>query len=135
VESEQKRVQTSSADAQTIEEDRWIAFLDEFTRENRGAHARLGILNSDLGSQVEAENRPFDGISADTRAGERNVSIAFGSLAGDHFEHVIEKVAAIRLRPAAGQSGPALEVVSRDGTKALLELSSSEAYELPPAAQ
>jgi hypothetical protein len=50
-----------------IEPDRWIPFLAEFTRENRGAHARLEVLAVDQGYQVETENRPFDGVSADAK--------------------------------------------------------------------
>jgi hypothetical protein len=129
----QQQNQKSDIATQTIQEDQWVPFLDQFTRENRGTHARLEILGPDLGSQMEAEDRPFDGVSADNKAGERNVSILFGSSAEDHFEHGIQNVTAIRLRAAGGESGPTLEIVSKDGTKALLELSQPEAYELPPA--
>jgi len=41
------------------------AFLADFTRNNRGAHARLEVLGLDVGYQVETDNRPFDGIAAD----------------------------------------------------------------------
>jgi hypothetical protein len=35
-----------------IEPDRWIAFLAEFTRENRGAHARLEVLAARAGEHL-----------------------------------------------------------------------------------
>jgi hypothetical protein len=131
VKSDEQQMQTPSATTQNIEEDQWIKFLDEFTRQNRGAHARLEILGPDVGSQLEAENRPFGGISADTKAGEHNVSITFGSSAEDHLERGIQNVTGIWLRPATGHAGPTLEVLSRDGTRALLELSRADAYALP----
>ena len=123
----------SPTGAQEIKKDEWITFLAEFTRENRGAHARLEILGSDSSYQVPTEDRPFDGISSDVKDGERGVWIAFGSTSDDHLTHGIQGVTAIRLRSAAGAEGPALEVEARDGSRAVLELSSPEAYALPPA--
>src|SRR5260370_41977477 len=46
-----------------IAEDQWITFFAEFTRENRGAHARVEVLGTDVGYQVETDNRPFDGAA------------------------------------------------------------------------
>lgn len=133
--SDEQQPQTTSPATQNIEPDKWIKFLDEFTRENRGAHARLEILGRDIGSQTEVDDRPLDGISADTKAGEHNVSITFGSSVGDHFERGIQNVKTVRLRPPTGQSGPALEVVSQDGTRAVLELSRPDAFALPAGAR
>jgi len=72
----------------------------------------------------------LDGISADTKASE-HVSISFGSSAEDHFEHGIQKVTAIRLMPPRGESR---EVVSRDGMRAVLQLSRPNAFPLPVGA-
>jgi hypothetical protein len=76
--------------AQGIERDQWGPFLAGFTRENRGAHARLEVLGSDVGYQVETENRPFDGVSADVKHGEDVVWIAFGSTTDDHCQGKVE---------------------------------------------
>ena len=126
------REQSQSAQAKEIGKDQWSVFLAEFTRENRGAHARIEVLGTDIGDQVQTDDRPFDGISADTKDNEDTVWITFGSTAGDHLTHGIHKVSAIRLRQASGQSQTALEVVAQDGTITLLELSGPEAYALPP---
>lgn len=118
---------------QEVSQDRWTAFLAEFTRENRGAHARLTVIGSDtdVGAQVETEDRPFDGVSADVKDRERTVWIAFGSTATDHMTHGVHGARAIRTLLPTGSGGPVLEVESADGTKTLLELSGPEAYELP----
>jgi hypothetical protein len=120
-------------DTQEIKVDQWIVFLAEFTREYRGAHARLEVLGPDVGYQVETDDRPFDGVSADVKDGAHAVWITFGSTTKDHITHGIPNVAAIRLRPPAGKLGAALEVEARDGTRTLLELSYPEEYALPPA--
>jgi uncharacterized protein DUF5335 len=120
---------------QQIPFDRWTPFLDEFTRENRGAHARLEVLGSDVGYQVETENRPFDGISVDVKDGESNVWITFGSTTEDHMTHGIQAATVIRMLLPTNGGGPVLEVEARDGTTTLLELTSPEAYALPPGSR
>jgi Family of unknown function (DUF5335) len=126
------RQQSQSAQTQDIAKDQWTTFLAEFTRENRGTHARVEVLGPDIGDQVQTDDRPFDGISADTKDGEDAVWITFGSTTQDHLTHGVQNVKAIRVRQAAGQSGTALQIVTEDGTTTLLELSQPEAYTLPP---
>jgi hypothetical protein len=121
-------------DTREVLVDRWIPFLAEFTRENRGAHARLEIVGADaeVGYQVETENRPFDGVSADVKAGERTVWIAFGSTAEDHMTHGIQGATVIRMLPATERMGAVLEVEAADGTRTILGLTNPDAYALPP---
>lgn len=114
--------------------DRWVAFLAEFTRENSGAHAHLQVLGNDLGRIVEAENRPFEGISADVRDGEHAVWITFSSASTDHLAGGVQNVTAIWLQPPIGRIGASVLIVARDGSRTLLELSRPEEYALPPAA-
>jgi hypothetical protein len=121
--------------SQEIPTDRWIPFLAEFTRENRGAHARLEIVGSDtdIGYGVETEDRPFEGVSADIRNGERTVWVAFGSKTENHMTHGIRRATAIRVLPPAESTGAVLEIEGSDGTKTILELSHPEQFALAPA--
>jgi hypothetical protein len=66
----EQRASPRKMNMREIEPDRWIPFLAEFTRENRGAHARLEVLAADQGYQVETENPPFDGVSRAHRRAE-----------------------------------------------------------------
>lgn len=118
---------------QEIHVDRWIPFLAEFTRENRGAHARLEIVapDAEVGYQVETEDQPFDGVSADIKDRERTIWIAFGSRPEDHLTHGVEQAKVIRTLPK-DNGGVVLEVEAADGTNTILELTSPEAYALPP---
>src|ERR1700730_3404788 len=86
----------ASAGAATFEiaQDQWISFFADFTRDNRGAHARLEVIGEDVGYQVETENRPFDGVSTDVKDGEHAVWITLGSAPADHLTHGIHNVAA-----------------------------------------
>lgn len=116
-----------------IPANQWIPFLADFTRENRGAHAVLEVLGEQVGRQIATENRPFDGISADTKDGESTVWIAFGSTAANLFTHGVHGAKAIRVHPATVDSGAAIEVDARDGATTLLILSRPEEYALPAA--
>jgi len=119
---------------QKINQDGWIQFLDDFTRENRGAHARLEIIgtNAEAGYQVETENRPFDGVSSDIKDGESAVWITFGSTMEDHLTHGVHEALAIRMSPATENRGAMLEVEAADGSRTILELTLPDAYALPP---
>ena len=95
----------------------------------------LEVLGSDVGSQVETEDRAFDGISIDVKDGEDNAWITFGYTPEFHLTHGISGVTAILVRPLAGLFGAALLIAARDGGRTLLELSLPEDYALPPASQ
>jgi hypothetical protein len=117
-----------------ITKDRWIPFCAAFTRENRGAHARVDVIGPDVGYQVETENRPFDGVATDVKDNEHNVWITFGDTPADHLTHGIHNVTIIRaLPPVSERTGNVLDVEARDGTRTVLELTRPEDYALPPA--
>jgi hypothetical protein len=116
-----------------VARDQWIPFCAEFTRENRGAHAVLEVLGGDVGCQVETEDRPFDGVTADVKDWEDTVWITFGDTPEYHLAHSASNVTAIHVRPPTGLFGAALLIESQDGSKRLLELSLPEEYALPPA--
>ena len=128
-----ERIPRGAAPDLIVQRQEWIEFLARFTRENRGAHARIEILGADIGDQVETDDRPFDGIGPDVKDGEDAIWIAFGDSIDDHFTHGIQNVKALRVRPATGKFGPAVLVEARDGTKTLLELSRPEDFALPSA--
>jgi hypothetical protein len=129
-----QQVQAPPKSTKEIAKDQWIPFLAAFTRENRGAHARVEVLGPGVGYQVETENRPFEGISTDIKDNEQAVWITLGSTTTDHMTHGVQNVAAIWMRAPVGDSGASVEVVAQDGTRTVLELSRPEAYELPPGA-
>jgi hypothetical protein len=118
---------------QVIPKEQWIAFLAAFTHRNRGAHARLEVLGSEAGYQVETENRPLDGVAADAKDGEDTVWISFGATPADHLTHGVHHAATLyTLRPTEN-GGEIFAVESSDGSKTVLYLSNPEDFALPPA--
>jgi len=130
------RTATPQSATLNIAQDQWIEFLANFTRDYRGAHARLEVIGSDTytGYRVETEDRTFDGVAADDKDGEHNVWITFGGTPADHITHGVHRVTAIRTLLPTSNTGPVLDIEAKDGTKTLLMLSRPEDYALPPAA-
>jgi hypothetical protein len=126
---------TSKSDVsqQDIEAERWEPVLSTLTKDFRGAHARLEVLGSDIKYLEPTENQPFEGISADTKDGERVVWISFGAAPDNRRTHSIHKVRAIHMLTPDSTAGAALEVEAEDGTKTILTLSNPGSFSLPPA--
>ncbi len=118
-----------------IQPDEWIPFLAGFTKENRGAHGRLEVVapDAETGYRVQTEDRPLDGVSADSKDREKTVWISFAAASGDGLTHGVPHATAIRYLPATEAFGPVLEVEAADGTRTILELTGREAYALPPS--
>jgi hypothetical protein len=124
---------TQKPETLEIEQSQWVPFLATFTRENRGAHARLEVVGPDVGSQIETGDRPFEGVAADVRkSDEPAVWITLGANREDRMMHGIHNVQVIRALPADGERGATLEVEVTDGTKTILELSLPDEYALLP---
>lgn len=121
----------SNATTSHVEIDRaqWNAILTTITRDYRGAHATLEVIGSSIGRQVPTENRPFEGISADTKDGESTVWIAFGP----PLTHGVHGVTAIRLVPTSVDMGLAVEVEASDGGRTILRLDNPQRHSLPAA--
>src|SRR5258706_15272984 len=100
-----------------IARERWIPFLDEFTRENRGAHADLEVINGDIGDQIETGDRPLDGVAADLKGSAPAIWITFGATPSEHFTHGVHDVVAVRVLMPAPPERSVLEIESSDGTK------------------
>lgn len=115
---------------EVIPQDQWITFLADFTRRNRGAHARLEIMNLEAGDNVVAENRQLDGVAADTKDGEHNVWITFSDSPGQ-LTHGVHDAAVLYALAPSESSGEILTVESRDGSKTVLYLSKSGQFALP----
>jgi Family of unknown function (DUF5335) len=131
-----QKTSAQQREMQEIDSRQWIAFLDQFTRENRGAHARLDVLGPGVGYQVETGGRPFQGVAADVKKGDATaVWITLGTTPPDHLTHGIHNATVIRALAPAGDTGAILEVEAQDGTKTILELTRPEDYALPPGSE
>ena len=67
------------AKTEEIPQQNWVEYLDEFTRVHQGEQVTVEVMDSEVGAQLEAQDMPFQGISADLkRSGEHDVNIILG---------------------------------------------------------
>jgi hypothetical protein len=112
-----------------IPRSRWIAFLDDITREHQGTPVSLEILDPELGAQPQLDDVPLQGISADERpAGSHDVNIIVGEEVNPPVTHIVPH--ARRLYIARSETGDdqSLEIEGNDGSRTIVR------FELPRAA-
>jgi urocanate hydratase len=90
----------------------WIRFLDEFTREHDGWRVQVEVKDPEAGVQdVEARDLPLQGISADDRGSEHDISIILGDEHNPGLTHIIPGARRLLLRQTEAGNDEALEIV------------------------
>ena len=97
----------------------WINFFGEFNRHHEGRPVAVTVLSPGFGSQIEANDLPFEGIVAPVEEGP--ISIHVGSRPERHVEHEIRDPRQVWVEMDENGVEKALDVESSDGTKTILE--------------
>jgi hypothetical protein len=107
---------------QTIEIPReaWADRLNEFTTIHEGWLVSLDVLGIELGAQLEIDNLPLLGISADPINHDGTIAVSVARSASEHMTHMIEAVTRICLERTDDGADAALQVESADGTRTIL---------------
>src|ERR1041385_8875992 len=103
-----------------IPRERWVSFLDAFSREHAGWVVTIEILGSDIGDQEETTALPLVGITADMKDRERRIEIIAGRGTDEHLTRIIETPRRLWVREAAEETRTAVEVESDDLTVTLV---------------
>src|SRR6266566_6873734 len=76
---------------QTIPEDQWLEYFDQFSRDHVGCPVTIEVLDAQTGPQYIAQDLPLSGISFDTK-GTRPcaIEISLGDQPQRHLNHVID---------------------------------------------
>lgn len=98
----------------------WRRFLEEFGRRHEGWLATVRVLDPRIGSQVEARDLPLEGavLSMDA-AGP--ISLHLGTAPDRHIEHEVTRPRELWIETSGSGAERALEVVSDDGSRTILE--------------
>jgi hypothetical protein len=109
----------------------WPAFFDSFSRQHEGWLANLEVIDSELGAQIEAEQLPLEGVTAELKAeGTDQISILLGRKAQDHVSHTVERAIQVMLEQNDAGADEALQIESSEGPKVLLRFRSPMPPEL-----
>jgi len=108
-----------------IPSESWIEFFDGFSRRHQGWLVDLEVLGSAIGAQLEAEDLPLEGISADRH--RKNISIAF-LRDGRIVEHFVNQPEKVHVEEEGGAE-VAIEIESKDGPTTIVTFRSAAAPE------
>lgn len=99
--------------SEEIPHDQWQTFLDDLSRRHQGEKISIQLMAPDLGSQVEADQLPLLGITADKKdiRGEVIEVIAGGRPSPD-VNHVVERPTHVRVAITDDGSEQAVEIES-----------------------
>jgi hypothetical protein len=111
-----------TATSQEIPRDQWIRFLDRFAREHQGWSVRVEVLDLELGAQVEVSGLPLQGMSADDRGSEHDISITVGDARNPVLTHMIPGAQRLWVQSSGRGADAALEIESSDGSRTLVRL-------------
>ena len=95
--------------------------LNEFTALHEGWLVSLDVLGPEIGAQLEINNLPLLGISAD-RADD--IVISAVPSVGEHITHTIHAATRVHIERREDGADVALQIESADRTKTILRLRS-----------
>lgn len=99
-----------------IPRESWREFFDGFSRRHQGWLVDVEVLGNDIGAQLEAEDLPLEGISADR--GNKDISVAL-LRDGKVTEHFVTKPERVRLEEEGGAE-VAIEIDSSTGASTIV---------------
>ena len=109
-----------------IPRNEWVEFLDSFSRQHEGWLVTVEVLGAEIGAQVEAQELPLQGITADLKGGGEDViSIILGGGATEHVTHSITGPTHVRIEQTEDGADMTLQIESSDGVTTLLRFRSA----------
>lgn len=104
-----------------IPRNEWPVFLADFSRLYGGWLSDLEVFGADIGSQMEQEGLPLEGIAAEFRNGKPDsIAIMFGTQPDDHITHTITAPSQVSVEKTDQGADAALAIKAPDGTTTVL---------------
>ena len=98
----------------------WTSFFDSLTYLHVDEPVSIQVLRPDLGAQLQVDDLPLDGITAELKGPRATITIAAGSDPERHISHVITDPVSVRLARGSAGEDEALEIVDTDRTVTLV---------------
>jgi Family of unknown function (DUF5335) len=109
-----------------IPRDEWVEFLDSFSRQHEGWLVTVEVLGSEIGAQVEAQELPLQGITAELKdGGEDAISVILGGGPTGHVTHSITGPTHVRIEQTEDGADMTLQIESGDGVTTLVRFRSA----------
>jgi hypothetical protein len=103
-----------------IPRETWVDELNEFTTLHEGWLVSIDVLGQEIGAQVEINNLPLLGVSADRIDHDGTIAVSVARSTTEHFTHLIRAVTRIYVKRIDDGAQAALRIDSLDGTTTIL---------------
>lgn len=108
-----------------VDPDRWVEFIQDFSRQHEGWLVRIEVLDEVVGPHKLAEGQPLQGMSLDTRGTQpSSLSISVGDQPDSYIRHVVSLPLHIRIAEARPGEAVDLQIEPATGPQTLLHLQS-----------
>jgi hypothetical protein len=109
-----------------IPRDEWVEFLDSFSRQHEGWLVTVEVLGAEIGAQVEAQELPLQGITAELKGGDEDViSVILGGGSAERVTHNIKGPTHVRIEQTKDGADMTLQIESDDGVATLVRFRSA----------
>jgi hypothetical protein len=109
-----------------VPREEWPAYLDGFSRRHEGWLVTVEVLGAEIGAQVEAQELPLEGITAELRAGgEDLITIILGGGSRGRVTHNILQPTHVRIEQTESGADMALQIESGGGVTTLVRFRSA----------
>jgi Family of unknown function (DUF5335) len=109
-----------------IPRDEWVGFLDSFSRQHEGWLVTVEVLALGIGAQVEAQELPLQGITAELKGGDEDtISVILGREPAGHVTHSIPAPTHVRIEQTEDGADMTLQIESGDGVTTLVRFRSA----------
>jgi hypothetical protein len=98
----------------------WMSFFDSLTYMHVDEPVSIEVLRQDIGAQLQVDDLPLDGITAEVEGSHATITIAAGSDPDRHVWHIISDPVSVWLARGSAGEDEALEIVEADQTVTLV---------------
>jgi len=106
--------------------DEWVEYLDSFSRQHEGWLVTVEVFGADIGAQVEAQELPLQGITAELKGGgEDAITVILGGKGAERVAHSIAQPTHVRVEQTAEGANMALQIESGGGITTLVRFRSA----------
>jgi hypothetical protein len=104
----------------------WVNFLDGFSRQHEGWLVTVEVLGAEIGAQVEAQELPLEGITAELKAGGEDViNIMLGGKSTGRVTHNVPRPTHVRIEQTESGADMTLQIESGGGVTTLVRFRSA----------
>jgi hypothetical protein len=109
-----------------IPRDEWVEYLNGFSRQHEGWLVTVEVLGTEIGAQVEAQELPLEGITAELKAGGEDViTIIIGGGSRERVTHNILQPTHVRIEQSESEADMTLQIESGSGVTTLVSFRSA----------